>query len=156
MVYYGRMSRSSAAVRFPDGTIYTTLYDGSSGYLLQTFLPTSDLRAPWGEDSLYGLFMAGKLPDIQCTCDHVESVDIATNYGHGIRWSGTACRKCMVVIGPRDPFSALMGLEEYRQAGPFGIPSPEDQGDPMPRDLVNFGGYEDGLPSWWPADVNRP
>ena len=41
-----------------------------------------------------------------CDCGEGEDVIAFSHYGSGFGWSGKACRKCMVFMGPRDPEGA--------------------------------------------------
>jgi hypothetical protein len=76
------MSRATLFVRFPDGTIRYGIYNG-----------TSDIARPPLFDTLDGAWAHRfeDWPDYEE--ESGEPVDVATNYGGGFSWKGTATKE---------------------------------------------------------------
>lgn len=87
------MSHASGCVRFDDGAIKWTIYDGSSDVMLPRLFDTP--MGPW--DAL----RAGG--DLWLVVEgEGEHVLIYSDYGHGFWWEGTAGRDG--IIGPLEPW----------------------------------------------------
>jgi len=92
------MSSATAAVRFPDGLVRWCMYHGTSDVLIPKLHDT--LIAAWDDRSWLDGEPAGE----------VHAVDIATNYGNGFHWRGTATRE--QVIEPLEPWDADCGMTD--------------------------------------------
>lgn len=85
------MSRGNACVRFDDGTVLYTLYNGTSDVLISRLWPT--IQEAWeGYRACQDLF-----PE---PVGEPEHVIIHSDYGFPEWWEGTATRNA--VIGPLD------------------------------------------------------
>lgn len=139
------MSRATAYVRFSDGLVMTTLYNGTVDVLFDRLLPIDE--DPWG--NLYWCYKNGDYGRLigacTCTCGQPdEPVTAATDYGGGYSWKSRACRVCQVMTGSRDPWRPDLDKK------------PEPEG--VEKAFASWGwepddGYReptDGLPAWWP------
>jgi hypothetical protein len=73
-----------------------------------------------------------------CNCSSSEKVELATDYGGGIRWSGFACRNCLQITnGATDPYRT-----EYAE-------SDEDDSGYYSPPIFNVFSPKNGLPDWW-------
>lgn len=93
------MSRATAAVRFPDGTVKWCLYNGTSDNLIPRLFDSP--IEPW--DAYYakrdGPEQVNLWPEPE---GEVVPVTIYSDYGGGWTWPGTAAPN--VVVGPLDPW----------------------------------------------------
>ena len=91
------MSHSNGLVKFKDGSRMFFEYDGTVDVCLPKLCPTYDeMQAHWREPS----------PMKTCTCDNPsEPVDAFTDYGNGLQWKTTACKKCGVITDCGDPYT---------------------------------------------------
>ena len=105
------MSHANGQVKFSDGTIMHYEYDGTVDVVCNClYKDYEEMNINWR-----------KQPNMQCTCGNSEPVQIATDYGFGFWWPGSACRYCRAIV---------TGL-----------------GTGMDESL--YGKENDGLPSWW-------
>lgn len=83
------MSNQPACVRFKDGLVLFTQYQGSADMLMNelVFCGQPALGSSWR----------------CCTCSRSEPVEIASAYGEH-SWDGKACRWCGVVTDGHDPY----------------------------------------------------
>jgi hypothetical protein len=141
------MSRSTAAVRFPDGKIMTGIFNGTVGMLFSRLIDTPNRREAW--DVLYPLYKSDPAACFtECVCgEPSEVIDVATDYGYGLRWKAMACRRCLHVVGPLNPFEAHSEVDDYLNPRGWG----QEQGTPegLPQRLRAFEGTGRGLPDWW-------
>lgn len=139
------MSRSTAAVRFPDGKIMTGVFNGTVDVLFSRLLDTPNRREAWDvlSDNHAVCFN-------NCVCgEPSEVVDVATDYGHGLRWKAMACRRCLHVVGPLNPFDAQSEIDDHMH--PRGWGQEPGTREELPSRLRAFEGMGRGLPSWWPT-----
>lgn len=121
------MSHANGKVRFNDGSIKHFEYNGSDNICIPKLYDTYDEmienwrsfntlveenntphnKQPWYK-RVFKKFKGNnteivyKKIDI---CNHNEEpVEIYTDYGLGFYWSGTACRKCMMIVKGKEPF----------------------------------------------------
>lgn len=76
------MSTAQGQVKFSDGVILYTKYQGVSDCLWSKLFVVEP-------QDLAGLTF--------CICDNDEPVLLATDYGGGHHWHGRACRHCLVI-----------------------------------------------------------
>jgi hypothetical protein len=90
------MSHANGLVRFTDGTIRFFEYDGTSDACRpKLWAKYSSIRRHWREK---GYWKA-------CTCNQSsETVDAFTDYGNGLSWMTTACRRCEVIVDCSNPY----------------------------------------------------
>jgi hypothetical protein len=92
------MSRATALVRFPDGTVRCTLYNGTVDMLFPALRDT--IADAW--DRNHPDRGNGFDPDPADGFEEEFAVVIATDYGSGFYWPGRATRS--LVIGPLEPW----------------------------------------------------
>lgn len=92
------MSHAQGAVKFDDGLVMFYEYDGTADVVLPKLRKTmEEVETHWRK---------GEYWEASYACTHApEHVVIATNYGFGSSWHGTACRICETVIDS--------GLDQY-------------------------------------------
>src|SRR5688500_8939469 len=107
------MSNAIGRVRFSDGLQLSCLYWGSIDRCRDQLYLTDKEAWELGPDAE---------PRYPCGHDG-EPVEIASEYGAGFHWNGTACRECMLLLSGNEPrWDSLMDVE---------VPT------------------TDGLPDWW-------
>lgn len=113
------MSHSPAAIRFENGDIYHCEYNGTIDMMLPNYYDTYiDMFANWRDQNF----------DKYKTCEHpTEPIRIASTYGGGFNWKGTACRECKVIID---------GISPHPN---YDIGESSESTD-----------YQNGLPDWYP------
>lgn len=90
------MSHSVGAVRFKNGDVKYFEYNESVDVCIPKLFNTFEefISSNW------------KWINTQSNCEHnIEDVDIYTTYGGGFYWKGTACKKCMMIIGGINPYN---------------------------------------------------
>lgn len=88
------MSHSSGAVRFKDGTVKYSEYDGTSDIMCSRLYDTAEeMQEHWRKDN-----------NADCECDEAEEVRIMSTYGGSFSWNGKACRKHMAITDGRQPY----------------------------------------------------
>jgi hypothetical protein len=89
------MSHSSGKVYFNDGAVLWFEYNGTADIVQPHLYKTiEELQAHWRREDW-----------AECTCGRPpEPVIIEWHYGDGMHVPGYACRKCMVITGPLDPW----------------------------------------------------
>lgn len=103
------MSHSSAQFHFPNGTELHGEYDGTSDVMLpRMFSDYRERDSQWRKQ---------EWPKEKCPHEP-ESCTVHSDYGGGFSWPGTACRTCMVFLGPYEPEHVL------RDPRPSAPPSP--------------------------------
>lgn len=92
------MSRSSAAVRFPDQTVRFCVYNGTCDLLIPLLHDTLEQAweawQAWRDNTGINLWQDPK--------GVIEPVEIYSDYGGGFTWSGSAARN--TVVDPTDPW----------------------------------------------------
>ncbi len=102
------MSRASMSFTFEDGTVLHGIYNGTVDLAFSFIVKTK--HEAWthfreGYPTEKRLLYDDSILDPECNCGvDPESVQVKSEYGGGRIWKGTACRKCMVFIGPCDPY----------------------------------------------------
>ena len=78
------MSHAMGKVIFQDGLKLYFEYNGTCDIVINHLYKTKEeVNNNWRNHS-----------SLKCTCKKDEPVEIETNYGGGIYWSGKACKKC--------------------------------------------------------------
>ncbi len=109
------MGKAMGQVRFPNGDIMYFEYDGNTD--------TCDVPLFEDESELDETRFMRNFEHEECKCGRMPTnIEIASGYGGGFHWHGTACYFCHVIVDGNDPFGNLGG-------------------DPKV--------VEDGLPRWW-------
>lgn len=92
------MSHALGKVVFTDeGELYFE-YDGTGDYARKHLFDTPyDVESQWRQPQA--------LRD--CSCGQSEPVDVMIDYGPGIRFHSTACRRCKLITGPRSLLEAI-------------------------------------------------
>lgn len=112
------MSRASALVRFPDGTIKHGIYNGTADVMWDVLWDScKDAWRGWG---LYYNTIEHRLADnsLSCHCSGQVDVEIYSSYGGGYWWEGKGCQKCMVItngLDPYDPMEFTDGCPEWAE-----------------------------------------
>lgn len=99
------MSHSVAAVKFEsDGLVLFGEYNGTVDVMISSLYTTTEERsAKWRSHEWK-----------TCTCNQTpEPVEIATNYGDGFNWKGSACRACLCLVSGFDPDEDEPGCPEW-------------------------------------------
>jgi hypothetical protein len=121
------MSNSIGKIRFSDGQILFFKYNGTYNAAINALYEDQD--SAWGAES--------KNKDCKCSSGS-EKVEIATDYGGGIRWTGFACRNCSLLTnGSTDPYRT-----EYAE-------SDEDESGYYSPPIFCVFSPKHGLPDWW-------
>lgn len=102
------MSRANMTFIFDDGTVLCGIYNGTMDRAWNFMVESRDDAWARYREGYHGkphrFFSDETILHPECTCgEEPESVVAKSDYGGGFEWNGTACRKCMVFIGPCDP-----------------------------------------------------
>jgi len=87
------MSHAPAHFTFKDGTVLHGEYDGTADIMLPMMFETAE--------QMHAMWRKQEWP--KAKCEHApETVRVRSHYGGGFEWNGSACRACMVYLGPYD------------------------------------------------------
>ncbi len=142
------MSRATGIVRFEsDGSFAYFLYNGTVDVCWTRLVGT--IGEAWGTE---GRSYYNAPPNEQghadrfrcCACGQPpEKVEIATDYGYGFHWPGTACRYCCALLDGHNPDAPVPGQDP--PTTPFASYHPTCYIDLQDR----------GLPEWWEEAVKQ-
>lgn len=91
------MSDAGLQVKFDNGIILHGLYYGTADIAMREL--TTDITN-----------RLNMVECVRCFCGSEEKVIIATDYGNGSHWEGTACQKCKCITSGFDPYD--VGYED--------------------------------------------
>lgn len=100
------MSHSSAQFYLDDGTVFWGEYNGTADIMLPRMFTTSEeMQAFWHQQDW----------DEHKDCSLDEPCVVESHYGRGFKWNGSACRKCMLFLGPYNPFDEDVEMIDEKQ-----------------------------------------
>lgn len=115
------MSRAFGLVKFPNGNVYISCYDGTSDYMYSPLITKNDLVSKY-DDSVFewNSHVLKSDSSIEDTLDTArkdggeEPVEIYSDYGGGFWWTGKASEKYMCITEG----NSLWYIKDYQNGCP--------------------------------------